>query len=346
MNYSQVIKIMPKTELHCHLDGSVRPETILDIALKENIEVPTTDINEFEKYVKVTDKCNCLKEYLDKFELATKVMQKSEYLYRITSELIEDMSKNNVRYIEIRFAPLKHIEGGMTPEQVIDAVLQATKDGRKKYGVISNLILCAMRHESSEESKKLVEISKKYIGKGVVAVDLAGNEQDFPPEIHKEAFDMAKESGLHCTIHAGETGIQENIIKSIEILHAERIGHGVDAFKDKKIVEYLKQKRIPLEVCITSNVNTKAVASYETHPVKEYLDKGLIITVNTDNTTVSGISIIDEFEYMIKFQGFNLDDIKKVVKNGIESSFASEEDKNILRSEYNKALSKIHNMNI
>ncbi len=338
MDYSKIIRDFPKVDLHCHLDGSVRPQTIIDIAIKENIAIPSRELKEFEKSVKVFGECNSLKKYLDKFELPIKVMQKEEDIYRITTELLEDVSKDNVKYIEIRFAPFNHMEKGLKAEEVIEAVLKAMKYGRKKYGVMSNLILCAMRHESVENSKLLFEIGKEYLKNGVVAVDLAGNEQDFPPEIHKEAFDLAEKYGFHCTIHAGETGIEENIIKSIEILHAERIGHGVFAFKDEKVVKYLKDKQIPLEMCITSNVGTKAVESYKTHPIKKYLDEGLIITVNTDNMTVSNVSINDEFNHLMKEQDFTLEDIKKVVKNGIEASFASEDDKNILRKEYEEAL--------
>ncbi|NMM62341.1 adenosine deaminase [Clostridium sp. P21] len=338
MDYSKMIKNFPKVELHCHLDGSVRPQTIIDIAIKQNIAIPTTKLNEFEKYVKISSECNSLKEYLDKFELPIKVLQSKENIYRITSELLEDVSKDNIKYIEIRFAPFNHMQAGLKVEEVIEAALKAMSDGREKYGVMSNLILCVMRHEFPEKSKLLVEIGKKYIGKGVVAVDLAGNEQDFPPEIHKEAFDLAKNYGFHCTIHAGETGIEKNIIKSIEILHAERIGHGVYAFKDEKVVKYLKDKQIPLEMCITSNVDTKAVKSYKTHPIKKYLDEGLMVTVNTDNITVSNVSINDEFGHLVREQNFTLEDIKKVVKNGIEASFASEDDKNILRKEYRKAI--------
>lgn len=341
MELIKVVKEFPKTELHCHLDGSIRIETIHDIAIKEDIELPTKELSELEKHVKILGECNSLKEYLDKFDLPIKVMQSYKNIYRVTCEVLEDASRQNIRYIEIRFAPFFHTRQGMAVEEIIEAVLDGMKDSRKRYGVMSKLIVCAMRHEGVESSKLLVEKSRKYLKKGLIAIDLAGNEDDFPPEIHKEAFDLAKKYGFHCTVHAGETGKYENIIKSIEFLHAERIGHGVYAFKDEKTVKYLKDKRIPLEVCITSNVNTKAVKSYALHPVKRYLDEGLVVTVNTDNITVSNVSIVDEYNYLIKEQGFELKDILKVIKNGIEVSFASEEEKDILRKEYEEALIKL-----
>lgn len=334
MNPDKILKLIPKTDLHCHLDGSLRPETILDIVRKENIPIPTREISDFEKEIKVIGKCPSLKEYLNKFNLPIQVMQKEEHIYRATLELLEDASKQNIKYIEIRFAPFNHLKNGLTLDQVINSVITAIDYGRYHLNIMSNLILCILRQEPVEKGIELVKTAQKYIGKGVVAMDLAGNESDFPPEIHEKAFKLAKEYGLHCTIHAGETGSPENIIKSINILGAERIGHGTYAYKDKKVMNYLKENAIPLEVCITSNINTSAVKSYLEHPVKKYLDEDLIITINTDNTTVSNTNLIKEFSYLIKYQNFNFDDIKKVIRNGITSSFASKEDINKLYKEY------------
>lgn len=344
MNLDKLLNDIPKTDLHCHLDGSVRPSTMVDIAKKDNIDIPCYDLNEFEKYVKVPEKCPSLKMYLNKFDIPVKIMQSYDNIYRVTLELIEDAAKLNICYIEIRFAPFNHTTK-LTANEVIKAALEAVKYGRKKYGVISNLILCAMRHEPSERSKELVNVAKDFVGMGVSAIDLAGNEADFPPEIHKEAFEMAKHYGLHRTVHAGETGKPENIMKSITLLNAERIGHGVFAFKDSSVVEYLKENKIPLEVCITSNVNTSAVDSYKDHPVKSYLDHGIIITINTDNTTVSNTNIIDEFNHLIKYQNFNINDIENVLKNSITYSFADKEDKDILYLKFSSFINNIEDYN-
>lgn len=340
MNLDKLLNDIPKTDLHCHLDGSIRPGTMIDIAKKDNINIPCYDLKNFESYVKVPEKCPSLKTYLNKFDIPIKIMQSYDNIYRVTLELIEDAAKLNICYIEIRFAPFNHTTK-LKADEVIKAALEAVKYGRKKYGVISNLILCAMRHEPSEKSKELVNIAKDFLGMGVSAVDLAGNEADFPPEIHKEAFHMAKYYGLHRTVHAGETGNPENITKSINILNAERIGHGVSAFKDNSVVEYLKERKIPLEVCITSNVNTSAVNSYKDHPVKSYLDHGIIITINTDNTTVSNTDIINEFKHLVKYQNFSFNDIKKVIKNSIAYSFANKEDKDILNLKFSSFIDTI-----
>ncbi|WP_338432259.1 adenosine deaminase [Clostridium tyrobutyricum] len=342
MNLNKLLETIPKTDLHCHLDGSIRPQTMIDISRKDNISLPSYSISELEKYVKVSGKCDSLKDYLNKFDIPIKIMQSYDNIYRITSELLEDAARQNICYMEIRFAPFNHLQKGLSLKDVINASIDAIKDGRKKYGIASNLILCAMRHESPEMSKDLVNTVKDFIGLGVSAIDLAGNEADFPPEIHREAFDMAKYYGLHRTVHAGETGNPANIIKSIELLNAERIGHGVFAFKDSHVVEYLKRNNIPLEVCITSNVNTSAVNSYKEHPVKSYMDNGIIITVNTDNTTVSNTSIVDEFKYLVKYQNFTLNDIKKVIKNSIDYSFADKKDKDSLNFKFLSFVNDMH----
>lgn len=327
MDILDFIQKMPKVELHCHLDGSVRPSTMLEILQKQYNELQGEKLSDFENKVKVKDRCESLNEYLEKFKYPIKVMQKKENIYRITLELLEDCKRQGVKYIEIRFAPYLHLEEGLSIKEVIDTVLQAMKQGEKEFSVISNLIVCAMRHESVEKNIDLVEQVKEYKGKGVVAIDLAGNEADFPPELHKSVFDLAKKYGFHITIHAGETGIEQNIIKSVELLHAERIGHGVSAYKDPKVVQYLIDKNIPLEMCITSNYNTMAVRSKKDHPIKKYLQEGVSITLNTDNETVSDVDLNKEFLFMSQDMETAKEQMSKITLNSINRSFASEEQK-------------------
>lgn len=327
MDILDFIQKMPKVELHCHLDGSVRPSTMLEILQKQYNELQGEKLSDFEKQVKVKDKCGSLNEYLEKFKYPIKVMQKKENIYRITLELLEDCKRQGVKYIEIRFAPYLHLEEGLSIKEVIDTVLQAMKQGEKEFSVMSNLIVCAMRHESVEKNIDLVEQVKGYKDKGVVAIDLAGNEADFPPELHKSVFDLAKEYGFHITIHAGETGIEQNIIKSVELLHAERIGHGVSAYKDPKVVQYLIDKHIPLEMCITSNYNTMAVQSKKEHPIKRYLQQGVSVTLNTDNETVSDVDLNKEFLFLSEDMRTAKEQIRDMLLNSINGSFASEKQK-------------------
>lgn len=337
----EILKKIPKIELHCHLDGSVRPETMYELLIKDGEKIEVKDMNEFENLVAVKEECKSLKEYLEKFSFPLRVMQKSENIERITYELLEDLSKQNVKYVEIRFAPFLHMAEGLTFDEVVESVLKGIERAKKDFNILSNAILICMRHESGDNSLKVVEHGEKYLGKGVVAVDLAGNEHDFPPEIHKDAFQLAYKKGYKITIHAGETGIVENIPKSIELLHAERIGHGIAAIKDLKVMELLKEKNIFLEMCPTSNLQTKAVDSIESYPIRRYIEEGVGVTINTDNTTVSNTSLEKEYKFLMDKLNFSIEEILMLIDNSIEAAFISREEKESLIEIMKKELQEL-----
>ena len=223
----------------------------------------------------------------------------------------------------------------------MESVLKGIERAKKDFNILSNAILICMRHESGDNSLKVVEHGEKYLGKGVVAVDLAGNEHDFPPEIHKDAFQLAYKKGYKITIHAGETGIVENIPKSIELLHAERIGHGIAAIKDLKVMELLKEKNIFLEMCPTSNLQTKAVDSIESYPIRRYIEEGIGVTINTDNTTVSNTSLEKEYKFLMDKLNFSIEEILMLIDNSIEAAFISREEKESLREIMKKELQEL-----
>jgi adenosine deaminase len=331
----QFIKQLPKAELHFHLDGSIRPETLKELAKKEGIELANKDLEEFKKYVQVGENTKSLIEYLEKFNIPLKVINNKENLKRITKEIIEDASKQNIKYLEIRFAPLFDITKDITGNEKVQAVLDGMKEGLREFGVHSGLILCAMRHESLEKAKDVINIADKFKNKGVVAVDLAGNEKDFPPKLFKEAFDLAHSKKINITIHAGETGSYQNVLDSINILHAKRIGHGVAAAKDPKTMGFLKNKKIPLEICVKSNIDTKVTDSYEHHPIKVLLKNGVKVTLNTDNTTVSNITLNQEYGRLAKI-GFTKKDLVEISKNGVNASFAPEKVKKMINQEIDR----------
>ena len=321
---------IPKIELHCHLDGSVRPETMYEFMSDKNKELGI-DLEEFEELVMVKGECNSLKEYLEKFSYPLGVMQDEKNIERIAYELLEDLSKQNVKYVEIRFAPFLHMEKGLLFDEVVQGVLRGMDKAKRDFNILSNAILICMRHQPVEESIKVVEYGEKYLNKGVVAIDLAGNEHDFPPEIHEKAFKLAYEKGYNITIHGGETGIVENIPKSVEILHACRIGHGTAAIKDNCVMEMLKDKNITLEMCPISNIQTKAVNSIKEYPIREYLDMGISVTINTDNTTVSNTSLAKEYKLLMDELDFTIEEIIMLIDNSVEGSFISGEEKENLR---------------
>lgn len=312
---------LPKIELHSHLDGSIHPETIFKLAKDQKIKLPTNSFDSFKEYVQAPDTCDSLKSYLKRFSIPIQVMQTKENLEKIAYNYILNLQHSNIKYAEVRFAPINHLHKGLSIDEVIQSVLSGLKKGTLETAIQSNLIICGMRHLPVEKNLEVFKVASKYLGYGVVAVDLAGNEADFPPIIHKKAFDYAYSEGFHITVHAGETGSYENIITSINDLNATRIGHGVNSINDQETINLLLEKDITLEICPTSNIQTKAYDRYDDHPFKKLLDLGIRVTLNTDNMTVSNTTL--NKEYLIMQETFNLDKstLLEIYKNSIDAAF-------------------------
>jgi len=313
---------LPKIELHCHLDGSLRPETIIDIAKKEGIGIPSFDINEIQREITVPLECKSLNEYLKAFAIPNLVMQSKDSLRRITFELLEDSAQENVKYIEVRFAPLLHTAGGLTVEEIIQSVIDGIKDAEKKYDIKGNVILSCMRNMSVDRTFDVVENGKQFIGRGVVGIDLCASEDEGFCERFVEPIALARAYGYRVTIHAGETGIGKNVLEAVELLGAERIGHGVfikDCIEEYKIV---KERKITLEMCPTSNVQTKAINNFNEHPIYDFYKDGIKVTVNTDNRTVSDTNMTKECNILFKQFNITHEDYKKIYFNSVEACFA------------------------
>ena len=323
---------LPKIELHCHLDGSVRPETMIDIARKENIKIPSFDIEDIKKRVIIPIECESLNEYLKAFTIPNLVMQSKESLRRIAFELYEDAAKENVKYMEIRFAPILHTMEGLKIDEVIESVLDGINDAEKQYNIKGNLILGCMRFMSIEKSYEVIEAGKKFIGKGVVAIDLCAAEEEGFCRKFVEPMKLARKYGYRITIHAGETGIGKNVLEAVELLGAERIGHGVFIRNCKEAYDIVKEKNVTLEMCPTSNVQTKAVKDFNDHPMYDFFKDGINVTVNTDNRIVSNTDMTNEIH--IAFSEFNItyEDYIEIYKKSVEASFADIKIKNELYS--------------
>lgn len=305
---------MKKVELHLHLDGSVRPTTISELL---NIS-----IEEARKLSSVSLKENSLKDYLEKFDIPLKIMQTKENLMRISKELALDLLKDNVIYAEIRFAPNKHLENGLTLDEVITSILK----GLKEVPIKTNLILCMMRGDSYAKNLEIIKYAKKYLGKGVVGIDLAGNEALYPVNNYQELFAIARKEKIPFTIHAGEGDGALSVIKAIN-LGAKRIGHGVRAIESTEALNLLKEKDITLEVCPKSNLDTKMYNKLESHPIKKLLDKGVKVTINTDNRTVSNITLEETYKKLKETFHFSKEDFINMNKRAIECAFISEKEK-------------------
>ncbi len=317
----QDLQRLPKTDLHVHLDGSLRLETILDLATQQKVKLPADTPEGLRPFVQMGEDCKSLVEYLKAFEVTLSVMQTHESLVRTAFELAEDAARENVRYLEVRYSPILHQQKGLTLHGIVQAVLEGLALAEKKYPIKTGVILCGMRHISPEISLKLADLTVAFKNKGVVGFDLAGAEEDFPAKKHKEAFGRVLANNINCTLHAGEAYGPESIHQAIHACGAHRIGHGVRLVEDGDLLNYVNDHRIPLECCPSSNVQTKAVKRMADHPIRLYYDLGLRVTVNTDNRMVTNTSVSQEYLVLHEQLGFTLDEIKELIIMGFKSAF-------------------------
>lgn len=297
--------MIKKIELHLHLDGSIREETANEILGKKC-------------NLKAKDKCEDLNEYLEKFEIPSIILQTKENLERVAYELALDLKKDNVIYAEIRFAPLKHLNGGLSLDEVITSVL----NGLSKVDIETNLILCMMRNDSFNDNKKVIDLAHKY----GFAIDLAGAEAIYKTKDFKELFKYAKSLNVPFTIHAGEADGYESIKAAIDF-GASRLGHGIKIIDYPDLIMEAKEKGITLEVCPTSNVQTNAVNNLKDHPIKKLYDMNVNVCINTDNRTVSNITLEDEYNKLKETFNFTNEDFLKMNLMAIEASFAQDKEK-------------------
>jgi adenosine deaminase len=323
MNFS----VMPKIELHCHLDGSVRPGTIIDIAKREGISIPSFDREEIKEELIAPLDCKSLDEYLKKFSIPNAVMQSKGNLRRITFELFEDAAMENVKYMEVRFAPLLHTRMGLSVEEIIKSVIEGMKEAEEQFDINGNIILSCMRTMSVESAFEVVERGKKFLGKGVVAIDLCASEEEGFCGKFIEPIALAREYGYRVTIHAGETGIGTNVLEAVEWLGAERIGHGVFIKDCPEAYNLVKEKQIVLEMCPTSNIQTKAVNHFSHHPICDFQRDGIKVTVNTDNRTVSDTTMAKECDLVCTEFAMSDEEYKQIYMNSVQASFAKEKTK-------------------
>lgn len=317
----EFIKSLPKAELHCHLDGSMRVKTILELAQEQGVELPKKTEKSLNDYLAVGMNCQSLEEYLRPFAVTCSVLQTKASLVRATYELAEDCANENIRYLEIRFSPILHIEKGLSLPQVVDAVLEGKKNAEKKFNIKIGIIICGLRHTTPQVSMTLAELSVAYKNKGVVGFDLAGAEDGFPAKDHKESFYLIINNNINTTVHAGEGYGPESIHQALHVIRANRIGHGTRLREDGDLLNYINDHRIPLEMCITSNVQTKAVESFEDHPIKFYFDLGIRVTINTDNRLISNTTLTDEYMLLVEKYGFSYKEIMYLILNGFKSAF-------------------------
>lgn len=310
-----------KIDLHLHLDGSLRPDTVWELAQEQGIVLPASSKEELVSFLRVPGECQSLTEYLERFDLPLLVLQRAAALERVTRELVEDLAKQGLTYAEIRFAPQLSTKQGLTQEEVVEAVIRGLNDALADHPSIkAGLILCFMRGADSQTNEGTFEAAKQYYGRGVLAVDLAGAEGLFKTADYEEIFKKVKKAGLPFTIHAGEADGPESVRKALEF-GARRLGHGVRAAEDEVLVEQLIREKITLEVCPISNLHTKVAKDVHDHPIRRLFDRGVRVTVNTDNMTVSNTSLEREYTFLKEYYGFTEAEIAVMNEYAKEAAF-------------------------
>jgi adenosine deaminase len=330
--FSSKLRQLPKAELHCHLDGSVRPATLLDLARDHHIRMPKDTPEELAEAMRADDAQN-LEDYLRLFDITVSVMQTADALERIAYELAEDAAEDGVRYIEVRNAPILNVVQGLTLVEAVEAPLRGLRRAEKDFGITGRFIIIALRQFSAEHSLEMAKLAVEFKNEGVVAFDLAGAEKGNPAAAHVAAFTYAREHNLAVTVHAGEGDGPESIRQAVHLCGANRIGHGTRLIEDPDLTQYVNDRRIALEVCLTSNVQTKVADSYATHPFREYFDRGLNVTLNTDNRLMSATTLTDEYVHAAEHLGFTLDELAGIALNGFESAFLPWEERLMLIEE-------------
>ncbi|MGX7245009.1 adenosine deaminase [Enterococcus quebecensis] len=327
----ELVKKLPKIELHCHLDGSIRPETLRKIAEQQDISLPTDD-GQLKQLLVAPKDCQDLNDYLKRFELVLTCLQTETALQTAAFDIISQAAEENIQYIEVRFAPSLHTEKGLSLPKIVTAVLAGLNQGQQQFGVKSNALLCGMRHEALTEIEKIVHLAEEFKESGVVGFDLAGNEVDFPPYTFEETLALANQLNIPLTLHAGECGCGKNVADAV-YLGAKRIGHGIALKDTPEYFSLIKEKDILIEMCPTSNFQTKTVTDLADYPFQLFLDSGIKVCINTDNRTVSDTTLTDEFMKLHEWYDITYTDMEQLNRNAIEGAFISNNEKQALHEQ-------------
>lgn len=327
----------PKIDLHLHLDGSLLPETAWELALEQGVKLPADNLEDFKDFIVVSSDCRSVNEYLERFAMPLQLLQNAPSLSRAARELTELLAGQGVRYAEIRFAPQLHCDKGMTQEEAIDAVLEGVQQGmRNEPSIKIGVLLCCMSTGDANfnraQNLETVRLTKEYLGRGVVGVDLAGYEGGCPLSDFSDVFALADEYELPRTIHAGDSQGPETVADALR-MGTKRVGHGHHIFEDADLCRMAIENGVTLEVCPTSNIQCQSRESYGQHPLKQLYDMGMHVTVNTDNMILSGIDLDHEYDMCIEHMGFTEKDLVQMNIYSAEASFMPEDYRTMLVEE-------------
>ncbi|EGC36265.1 hypothetical protein DICPUDRAFT_54735 [Dictyostelium purpureum] len=340
-----ILKQIPKAELHRHLDGSIRISSLIELAKEQKVELPSYDVEELSKYILKDKDCKSLDHFLEAFQYTCKVLQHAYAITRVFYEMCEDAINDGVTYLEVRFSPILHTLNGLSLSEVMEAVCDGLAMAELNLSIKARVIVCGLRHLDPSVTKDLAEIAWRYRHKGVVAFDLAGSENQFPSKYHKEAFSIIRNKGINCTLHSGEDSDWTSVSDSLHYCGAHRIGHGIAIQQNEELLNFVSDRRVPIECCITSNVQIKALPTPGHHPIRKYFDRGAVVSLACDNVTMSNVTLSGEYKLAIDTFDFSVEETLRLVSYSFSSSFIDPPIKqNICRESIKKAI-KIFQIN-
>ncbi|MCB8985980.1 MAG: adenosine deaminase [Ardenticatenaceae bacterium] len=333
------LQAMPKIDLHRHLEGSLRLTTLLEVARKYSLDLPANDVEKLRPFVQITDDPPNHEAFLSKFEVLRHFYRSPETISRLAYEAVADAALDNIHYLELRFSPqaLARVRGFDLAE-VTDWVITAVQQASQDYHIQVGLIISLVRHEPVAQARQVAQIAYDRAGKGVVGIDLAGDEVKYPSAPFAPIFQTAKEAGLGITIHAGEWASAIGVRQAIEDLNASRVGHGVRAIENSQVLKLIQERNVALEVCLTSNLQTGVVHSVSHHPLVDMLDLNLLATLNTDDPSVSNLTLTDEYEVAMKALGLPYIQLRRMVLNAASAAFLPEDGRQRLIAHFQKEL--------
>jgi len=328
----QFIRDMPKVELHLHMEGSIPPETLLGFIKRKGTEPDIQTVEDLN--ARLT--CRDFPHFIEVWTWKNTFIQDEKDFKVIAHDVLADLSRQNVKYVESFFAPGDYRRMGLSMPRIIKYVIQGKEKAEADTGIRCNLIIDFIRDHGPEIGFERLEEATPYLNKGVIGVGIGGSEQLFPPEPYEALYREAKERGFRLTAHAGEVAGAESMWGAIKTLGVERIGHGVRANEDPELVEYLAEHQIPLEMCPVSNVKTGVCESIKEHPIREYFDRGLMGTVNADDPAMFNSSLTEDYLALAGDLDFDMDEIRRLATNGIDASFLSNAEKAAMYSAFQK----------
>jgi adenosine deaminase len=318
------LKALPKCNVHTHLEGSIRGDTLWELARAQGIRLDGSR-EDMPGRIQVDGSERNLVDYLDKIGYAYQILKDKEALRRTAFEAAEDAARDGVIYLELRAGPMIHTAPGLPTEQVIQSMLDGLKQAEQQYGMVCGLIVAGLRNHDPALNVRLAEIACDFKGAGVVGFDLAGDEAGYPPQLHEKAMRTARKGGLGLTLHAGEAGGAENVRYAVEELGVDRIGHGINSRMDPAVMDLLRERGVMLEMCPTSNVHTRTVAGIQDHPVRQYFERGIPITIGDDDPITSGTRVSNELTLLRSVFGFSLAELAQIQLMTLEAAFLEDE---------------------